>query len=616
MSDAISPVFDADGKHLYFLASTDLGLNIGWRDMSSFYRPVTRSAYVAVLRKDLPSPVAPESDEEKPGEAETAGAEKKAAESAEKPQEKKPAPVRIDFEGIESRILPLPIPARGYERLDSRKPGVLFLLEQPFAYAPAQEAPGATLYRFDLKTRKTEKVLDGVGAFEISAHGEKMLYRQGRRWAIASTSQPVKPGEGVLNLDGMETRVEPLAEWRQMYREAWRLQRDFFYDPGLHGLDLKKMMQRYEPFLDSVSSRSDLNYLMAEMMGEFTASHLRVGGGAMPDVKRVPGGLLGADYAVENGRYRFARIYTGEGWNPALRAPLAQPGVSVAEGEYLLAVNGRQVYASDNIYRLFEGTAGRQVLISVGTAPDGAGAREVKVVPVASETALRNLAWIEGNSRQVDRLSGGRLAYIYLPDTSFGGYASFNRYYFAQVGKEGAILDERFNSGGAQPDYIIDYLRRPLLHYRTTRDGEDFTGPLGAIFGPKAMLINEYAGSGGDTMPWYFRRTGIGPLIGKRTWGGLVGGLGGYPQLMDGGSVSVPMVGFWDPAKGEWVAENVGIAPDIEVEQDPRAVRAGRDPQLEKAVEVLLEALRKNPPPRHTRPPFPDYHGQKPGRAR
>jgi tricorn protease len=230
------------------------------------------------------------------------------------------------------------------------------------------------------------------------------------------------------------------------------------------------------------------------------------------------------------------------------------------------------------------------------------------VVPVDSETRLRNLAWIEGNRRKVDDLSGGRLAYVYLPDTSLGGYTNFNRYYFAQVGKEGAVIDERFNGGGAQPDYIIDYLRRPLLHYRTTRDGEDFTGPLGAIFGPKVMLINEYAGSGGDTMPWYFRQTGIGPLIGKRTWGGLVGGLGGSPMLMDGGVVSPPSVGFWDPTKGEWVAENVGIAPDIEVEHDPKAVREGRDPQLEKAVEVLLESLRKNPPPKHKRPPFPNYH--------
>ncbi|MGC8794662.1 MAG: PDZ domain-containing protein, partial [Bryobacteraceae bacterium] len=395
---------------------------------------------------------------------------------------------------------------------------------------------------------------------------------------------------------------------KQMYREAWRIQRDFFYDPNLHGLDLVVMMKRYEPFVAAVGSRSDLNYLFAEMMSEFTASHLNVGGGDLPEVRRVPVGLLGADYKIENGRYRFARVYTGESWNPELHAPLTGPGVNVRAGEYLLAVNGRELHATENIYSFFEGTAGKQVRLRVGPDPSGAGAREITVVPLESEMRLRNLAWIEGNRRTVDQMSGGRLAYVYLPDTALGGYTSFNRYFFAQVGKQGAVIDERFNAGGSQPDYILDYLRRSLLHYRTMRDGEDITGPLAGIFGPKAMLINEYAGSGGDTMPWYFRKAGVGPLIGKRTWGGLVGGLSGWPQLVDGGVVSPPSVGFWDPDKREWVAENVGIAPDIEVEMDPKAARQGRDPQLEKAVEVLLEMLEKNPPPRSQRPPFPNYH--------
>jgi tricorn protease len=244
----------------------------------------------------------------------------------------------------------------------------------------------------------------------------------------------------------------------------------------------------------------------------------------------------------------------------------------------------------------------------VGPNPDGTGAREVIVVPVESESRLRNIAWVEGNRRKVEQLSGGRLAYVYLPDTAMGGYTYFNRYYFSQVGREGAIIDERFNGGGSQPDYILDYLKRKLMHYRTMREGEDVTGPMAGIFGPKAMLINEYAGSGGDTMPWYFRKGGVGPLIGKRTWGGLVGGLGGSPQLMDGGFVSPPSVGFWDPDKSEWVAENTGIAPDIEVEQDPKAIREGRDPQLERAVEVVMEALKKTPAPKHVRPAFPNYH--------
>jgi len=603
MSDATLPVFDRDGKHLYFLASTDTGLNIGWRDMSSYFRPLTSSVYVLVLRKDLPSPLAAESDEER-----AAPAAKAKAEEAAKPESPE---VRIDPEDIEQRILALPIPARNYSGLYAGNSGILFLLETPFR-AEADEAAGRTLYKFDLKTRKTDRLLEGLRAFALSSAGEKALYRQGERWMIASLAQAPKPGEGALRLEGMEARVEPLAEWRQMYREAWRIQRDFFYDPGLHGLDLGAMMKRYEPFLEAVGSRSDLDYLFAEMMGEFTASHLSVGGGAQPAPRRVRVGLLGADYRIENGRYRFARVYTGESWNPDLRAPLTQPGVNVRVGEYLLAVNGRELRDTDNVYSFFEGAAGRQVTLRVGPDPGGAGAREVTVIPLESEMRLRNLAWIEENRRRVNQWSGGRLAYVYLPDTALGGYASFNRYYFAQVGKQGAIIDERFNAGGSQPDYILDYLRRPLLHYRTMREGEDITGPLGGIFGPKAMLINEYAGSGGDTMPWYFRKAGLGPLIGKKTWGGLVGGLGGWPLLLDGGVVSPPSVGFWDPDQREWVAENTGIAPDIEVELDPKAVREGRDPQLEKAVEVLLEALRKNPPPRHERPSFPNYHAPRP----
>jgi tricorn protease len=620
MSDATSPVFDRDGNHLYFLASTDTGLTVGWRDMSSYLRPVTSSVYAVVLRKDLPSPIAPESDEEK-GEAagdkaaekpagkpaEKAG-EKPAEKPVEKAAEKKPVPVKIDPDNIEQRILALPIPARGYIDLIAGKAGVLFLAEWPFTAGPS-EGPGggAILHKFELKTRKTEKVLEGIRAFELSANGEKMLYRQGERWAIQALTPPPKPGEGTLKLDGMEAWVEPRTEWRQMYREAWRLERDFFYDPALHGLDLQASMKLYEPYLEAVGSRGDLNYLFSEMLGNITVSHLGVGGGAIPEVKRVRGGLLGADYTIENGRYRFARVYSGESWNPGLRAPLTQPGVNVVAGEYLLAVNGRELRASDNVYAFFEGTAGKQVVLKVGKDPGGTGARDVTVVPLDTESRLRNLAWVEGNRRQVDKLSGGKLAYVYLPDTASGGYTNFNRYYFAQVGKQGAVMDERFNAGGSQPDYILDYLRRPLMHYRTTRHGEDFTGPLGAIFGPKVMLINEYAGSGGDTMPWYFRKAGVGPLIGKRTWGGLVGGLGGYPPLMDGGFVGVPGCGFWDPDKREWVAENVGIGPDIEVELDPKAVREGKDPQLEKAVEVVMEALKKNPPPKHTRPAFPKY---------
>ncbi len=613
MSDARYAAFDKDGKHLYFTASTDAGPTSGWLDMSSFDHPVTRSVYVVVLRKDLPSPLAPESDEEKAPEEKKSG-ESSGASAAAKPEEKdkekekkekEAVTVRMDLENIGQRILALPIPARNYTGLVAGKAGTLFLLESP--QVPRLAGTGdRTLHKFDLKTRKTDKVLEGVGGFTLSFNGEKMLLRQGERWTIAGTAQPPKPGEGALKIEEMEVQVDPPAEWRQMYREVWRIERDFLYDPGAHGLDLKAAEKKYQPYLEHLGHRADLNYLFVEMLGELTLGHVYVGGGDTPDVKRVRGGLLGADYKIENGRYRFARVYNGENWNPQLRAPLTQPGVNVVAGEYLLAVNGRDLRSTDSIYAFFEATAGKSVVLRVGPDPGGAGSREVTVVPVESEQGLRNLAWIEQNRRKVDQMTGGRVAYVYLPDTSVGGYTNFNRYYFAQVGKESAIIDERFNGGGTAADYFIDNMRRPLLSYWTTREGEDFSTPLGAIFGPKVMIINEYAGSGGDALPWYFRKTGIGPLIGKRTWGGLVG-IYDYPQLMDGGSVTAPRLAFYNP-NGEWEVENHGVAPDIEVEFDPQAWRAGRDPQLEKAAEVVMDLLKKNPLPKHKKPAYPNYH--------
>ncbi len=292
-----------------------------------------------------------------------------------------------------------------------------------------------------------------------------MLYRQQQNWFIASTTQPVKPGEGKLKTDDMEVRVDPLAEWNQMYREVWRLERDFFYDPNHHGLDLKATEKKYEPYLKSLAHRSDLNYLFGEMLGELTVGHLYIGGGDAPEAKRVPGGLLGCDFSIENGRYRFARVFNGENWNPSLRAPLTQPGVNVQAGEYLLAVNGRDVSASENVYSRFENTADKSVVLKVGPNADGSDSREVTVVPVPSEANLRYLAWIEGNRRKVDAMSGGKLAYVHLPDTASGGFTNFNRYYFAQIDKDGAVIDERFNGGGSAADYIVDALKKPVLSY-------------------------------------------------------------------------------------------------------------------------------------------------------
>jgi tricorn protease len=406
----------------------------------------------------------------------------------------------------------------------------------------------------------------------------------------------------------MEVRVDPKAEWKQEYNEVWRIERDFFYDPSLHGLDLPATKKRYEPYLENVGSRYDFSYLLAEMLGELTVGHMYIRTPPEPPSEQGKVGLLGADYTVEGGRYRFSKIYQGENWNPQLRAPLTQPGVNVQEGDYLLAVNGRELRGTDEIFELFEGTADKATVLKVGPSADGKGARAVTAVPIENEASLRNRAWIEDNLHKVDKLSGGRLAYVYLPDTGFGGYTSFNRYFFAQIGREGAVIDERFNGGGAAADYVIDYLRRPLQNYWLTREGQDFTTPVGAIFGPKAMIINMFAGSGGDALPWYFRDAKLGPLVGTRTWGGLVG-IYDYPNLMDGGSVTAPRVAFYNRT-GDWDVENHGVEPDYDVELTPKEWVSGHDPQLEKAVALVMDALKKNPLPVAKRPAFPNYHGR------
>ncbi|MEW6733262.1 MAG: PDZ domain-containing protein, partial [Acidobacteriota bacterium] len=431
LSDTTSPQFDKSGKYIYFTASTDIGPALFGFDMTSYPHRPTRSVYICVLRQDLPSPLAPESDEEKSQEEKAAdktadkssdkpadeNGEKKAeaGQAADKPNNKKEPPkVTIDFARIGQRILALPIPARNFVNLVVGKANTLYVLEFP-GPVPGPGAAGLTLHKFDLEKRKFEKVLDNINTFRVSHNGEKMLYRQEQNWFIVSTQQPLKPGEGKIKTDAMEVYVDPRAEWNQMYRETWRIERDFFYDPNHHGLDLPATGKKYQPYLESLMHRADLNYLFQEMLGELSVGHLYVSGGDMPDPKRVPGGLLGTDYRIENGRYRLAKIYDGENWNPQLRAPLTQPGVNVQEGEYLIAVNGRNLTATDNIYQFFEATADKQTRIRVSANPDGSNSREVTVVPVANETGLRYLAWVEGNRRKVEQMSGGRLAYVYLP---------------------------------------------------------------------------------------------------------------------------------------------------------------------------------------------------------
>ncbi len=609
LSDTEYAVFDKSGKYLYFTASTNSGPTKVPLDMSSLGHRVTRSVYLAILRKGVASPLKAESDEEKiaPAPAAASDADKK---DKARPAEAAANAVQIDFDDISQRILALPLPAAGYGVLAAGKEGEFFVEQEQPGGSPLEEGGPRSLLKFTLAERKATPIASGIEAFRLSFNGEKYLFRQGQKWGIASTAAPLKAGENLLNMDAMQVAVNPREEWKQMYGEVWRIERDYFYAKNYHGLDIAAAEREYSAYLPGIVSRADLNYLFLEMLGKISVGHMFVEGGSIPKVPPVSVGLLGADYATEHGRYRFAKIYEGENWNPGLRAPLTEPGSEVKRGEYLLAVNGRELHSGDDVYKFFLNTADKQIVLKVGPNPDGAGAREVTVVPIGEEISLRHRDWVLNNLRTVERLSGGRVAYVYLPDTTAGGYTSFNRYFFAQVGKQGVIIDDRFNSGGQSADYIINYLQRKLLNFWYTPDGAASPEPGEAIFGPKTMIINQYAGSGGDLIPWYFRHVGLGPLIGERTWGGEVG-ITGYPPLIDGGSVTAPSLAFFT-TDGHWAIENQGVPPDIEVEMDPKAWRAGHDPQLEKAVETVLEELKEHPVPKPQVPPFPDYyHGEK-----
>jgi tricorn protease len=611
LAEVSEPVFDASGKYLYLFGSTDAGPVLDWFAQSTAENRRTRNVYLVVLRDDLPSPIARESDEEKPGGADKSESESKADADRNTKKPESAEPVRIDFDRIEYRILDLPIPGGELSNLQAGGAGYVYYLrarqnEPPVEAGPGGGGPAAALHRFDLSKRKDESILDGVGDYRVSADTKKLLYRSRDAWSIAALSptQKVNATEGRLATADVEVRIDPRAEWKQIFDEAWRINRDYFYAPNMHGVDWNAMRRKYEPFLADLAVRSDLNRLIQWIGSELTVGHHRTGGGdRLETPKTVPGGLLGADYTIENGRYRFKKVYGGLNWNPQLRAPLTEPGVNVRAGEYLLAVGGRDLRPPVNLYSFFENTSGKIIAITVGPNADASGARTVQVVPIANEAALRNRDWIEGNVKKVDAATGGRVAYVYVPNTGQAGYSYFKRYFYPQSHKDAVIIDERFNGGGQVADYYIDILRRPLTSYWATRYGDDFKTPTASIQGPKVMLIDETAGSGGDLLPWMFRKFGLGPLVGQRTWGGLVGTLG-FPTLMDGGNVTAPNLAIWSPEDG-WVVENEGVAPDIEVEQTPKDVIAGRDPQLERAIAVALEELDKHPPTRPTRPPYP-----------
>ncbi len=573
MADAISPVWDESGKYLYFLASTDFGLNTGWLDMSSYDHPITRSLYLTVLNSTDSSPLLTQSDEE-------------TEKATEKKDDKAPVTVKIDEAGIQQRIVAIDAPARNYTGMAAAPEGFVFYME----VVPNE---GTVLHKYDLKKRKSEVFLPKVDQVVISKDRKSLLYQSNSTWGILETSATgKKAGDGALKaLAGMKVKVNPMDEWQQIYREGWRYQRDFLYVDNVHGAPWDEIYEWYKPWVAHVRHRSDMNYIIDIIGGEVAVGHSYTRGGDFPEVNSVPIGLLGADYEVVNGNFRIKKILTGESWNPTLKAPLAQPGAVAKVGEYVVGVNGKAIETGANFFKHFEGTANQPTKIHLNSKPGLDGARVILVTPVASENQLRSVDWVEGNRRKVDELSAGKLAYVYIPNTGQPGYTSFNRYYFAQQDKKGAVIDERNNGGGSAADYMVDIMARKLLGYFNSRanDHRPFTTPMSGIWGPKVMLINERAGSGGDLLPYLFNKMEIGPLVGTKTWGGLVG-TWDTPPFVDNGRMVAPRGGFYD-ANGEWAVEGVGISPDIAIEQTPKDVIEGRDPQLERAVKEALKLL-------------------------
>ncbi|HEX3552733.1 MAG TPA: PDZ domain-containing protein [Thermoanaerobaculia bacterium] len=619
MTAEAEPTWDPTGRYLYFLSNRDFNLTFSGYEFDYVYSNPTR-VYVGVLAKEGPALFLPESDEEekvKPEEppgteapakhakpdtrnAETTIEKPETPGKAEKPEAapgKAPVRVKVDFDGFEQRVRAIPGPSGNYQRLSASGTAVFYLSQRTANGAPS-------LKMFNLESRKEDTILDGVAGYDLSADGKKILYRQGESFGIVDARGGQKPGDGKLDLEKLTLRIQPRDEWRQEYVDAWRIFRDWFYDPAIHGVDWKGIRDRYAEMLPSMSTRADLDYLLGEIGGEVSVGHDYVQPGNAAGPKRVEGGLLGAEIEADpSGYYRVAHVFPGENWQRDFRSPLTEPGVHVVTGDYILAVDGQPTNGVDNFYRLLEGKADQVVVLQVNDKPSTQGAHFENVRPVSSEYNLRYLDWVQGTRAKVDKLSGGHIGYIHLPNTAVEGNRELFKNFYPLSTKDALILDDRWNGGGFVPDRMVALLSRPLLGGFVGRGGVFNPTPQFVNTGPKVALINGQAGSGGDAFPYFFKELGLGPLIGTRTWGGLAG-LSGNPPLVDGGTLTVPTFRFLTK-EGGWAVENEGVAPDIEVIDAPDALARGEDPSLERGVKYLLDQLAKNPPKKITVPPPP-----------
>jgi len=601
-ADSFSPSWDLNHKQFYFLASTEVALGSGWANTSAMTSNPKYGAYIVNLSKNDDSPFKPKSDEEtiKKDTISKSDTNKKGKKKG-KDAEKKIAPkkqVKIDFEGLNRRTLAMPVPVRNYRFVVAGPESAVFIAES------VPNSRGVSVKKFTLKDQKAKDFISEASSVSVTANGKHMLVQVKGQWKVIDTKGA--SGEKGKSLKvNLQMKLDRSAEWKQMFEEAWRYERDYFYDPNMHGRDWNVVYKRYAPLVPFIRHRADLSYILDQVNGELSVGHSFVFGGDFPDVERSQVGMLGADLVIENNRWKIQRIYTTESWNPGLTGPLDAPGLNIKQGHYLVGVNGKELTASDNVYEYLDGTSGKQTVLHINSKASFEGSRKEIVKPIQSENSLRQRTWVEDNRRIVDKLSNGRLGYVWVPNTGGPGFVSFNRYYFAQQDKEGAVIDERFNGGGLLDDYMVDLMTRSLRASLTNEvpNGKPMRLPAG-ILGPKVLLINELAGSGGDFFPWVFRQQKAGKLIGMRTWGGLVKSSVHY-RLVDGGALTSPDNAVFDPIYNKWIAENEGVVPDIEVRQDAVSLSISKDPQLERAVAELLKLIEEKmeiTPPKFSKP--------------
>ena len=598
----MQPTFDPEDKYLYVLTNRNFSPNYSDFDNSFTYSNATQIAAIS-LRIDVSSPLVPKNDEveiveeKKDNENDDLDKDKKKDKKKEKNKgkdndeddtEADEKLVEIDLDGFENRMVILPEKPGNYNNLHALTDKIVY---QKFPNTGSGENNGSTISYFDFEERESKTIIAGVNGYMISADGNKMLVGKENTLAIIDV-KPDQKMDKPLRTGEMKMSMIPNEEWKQIFRDAWRLERDFFYDEGMHGVDWDDMYTRYRKLIDEAATRWDVNFVLGELIGELNASHTYKGGGDLENAKKVDVGYLGVDYEINDGKYNIKKILKGASWDIETKSPLDMPGVEAQEGDYLLAVNGIPVDASKEPYAAFQGLGGKTVELTLNTQPIFEGSRKVVIETMKDETRLRHLSWIESNRKKVDDASNGKVGYIYVRSTGIDGQNELVRQFMAQWDKEGLIVDERFNSGGQIPDRFIELLNRKPLAYWAVRDGKDWQWPPVAHFGPKVMLINGWSGSGGDAFPDYFRKAGLGPLIGSRTWGGLIG-ISGAPQLIDGGGVTVPTFRMYDP-DGKWFKEGHGVDPDIEVKEDPTSLARGIDTQLEKAIEVVMEEIINN----------------------